>query len=198
MDIKTAIENTKKIYMSNSSLNVLLDFERVLDEMDIYAFAHWELGELVEGPTIEKYWVTCKFMWPLKLMPDPSGAERLLPYGCKVSYEKTEIQVPAKIKNPEDFRSDGSRKGRLIPVKVWVIEIRMPQELIADIEQGSLEIAGEEVDMEDIQNAYQQGLDQEANIQSENEAGMADMTQGAAPSASPGADLGMGGLPGVA
>lgn len=194
MDIKSAIENTKKIYLSNSSLNVLLDFERVLDEMDIYAFAHWEKGELVEGPDIQKYWVTCKFMWPRDMMPDPSGAERLLPYGCKISYEKTEIQVPAKIKTPDDFRPDGSRKGKMIPVKVWVVEIRMPQELIADIEQGSLEIAGEEVDMEDIQKAYQQGIDQEANIKSE-DGSAPDLTAQAAPE--PAAD-GLGELPGVA
>jgi len=194
MDIKSAIENTKKIYLSNSSLNVLLDFERVLDEMDIYAFAHWEKGELVEGPDIQKYWVTCKFMWPRDMMPDPSGAERLLPYGCKISYEKTEIQVPAKIKTPDDFRPDGSRKGKMIPVKVWVVEIRMPQELIADIEQGSLEIAGEEVDMEDIQKAYQQGIDQEANIKSE-DGSAPDLTAQAAPEPAAG---GLGELPGVA
>jgi hypothetical protein len=196
MDIKTAIENTKKIYLSNSSLNVLLDFERVLDEMDIYAFAHWEKGELVEGPIIEKYWVSCKFMWPFRMMPDPSGAERLLPYGCRVTYEKTEIQVPAKIKTPDDFRSDGSRKGKMLPVKVWVVDIRMPQELIADIEQGSLEIAGEEVDMEDIQSAYQQGLDQEANVQ-ENPDEAPDFAEQSPSSGAP--DMGgMGGLPGVA
>lgn len=194
MDIKSAIENTKKIYLSNSSLNVLLDFERVLDEMDIYAFAHWEKGELVDGPDIQKYWVTCKFMWPRNMMPDPSGAERLLPYGCKVSYEKAEISVPAKIQTPDDFRGDGSRKGKMIPVKVWLVEIRMPQELIADIEQGSLEIAGEEVDMEDIQNAYQQGIDQEANIKSEDQE-TTDLTAQSAPEPAAG---GLGELPGVA
>lgn len=168
MDIKAAIENTKKIYLSDSSLNVLMDFERVLDEMDIYAFANWEKGELVEGPTVERYWVECKFMWPRELMPDPSGAERLLPYGVKVTYEATSLDVPVKIKSQDDFRGDGSRKGKLVPVKVWVVSITMPQELINDIEQGSLEIAGEEVDLEDVQNAYQQGIDQEANVKNEN------------------------------
>ena len=176
MDIKDAIANTKKIYLSNSALNVLLDFERVIDELDLYVFKNWEKGELVEGPVIEKYWVRCKFMWPLKLMPDPVGAERLLPYGCKVTYEKTSIQVPTQIKEPDDFRPDGSRKGKLIDVPVWLVDITMPKELIADIEQGSLEIAGEETDLEDIQNAYQQGIDQEANVQTEDEG--TDMTQG--------------------
>ena len=169
MDIKTAIENTKRIYLSDSSLNVLLDFERVLDELDLYGFANWGKGELVEGPKVERYWVTCTFMWPRSMMPDPRGAERLLPYGCKVSYEKTKIQVPVKIETPDDFRDDGSRKGKLVATKVWLVTIQMPQELIADIEQGSIEIAGEDVDLEDINSAYQQGLDKESLTQADQE-----------------------------
>lgn len=162
MDIKTAIENTKRIYLSDSSLNILLDFERVIDELDMYSFKNWTKGELVEGPTIEKYWVSCTFMWPLKLMPDPRAAERLIPYGCHVSYEKTEVQIPIEIKQQTDERPDGSRKGRLMPAKVWLVKIEMPQELIADIEQGSVEIAGEDIDLEDVNTAYQQGLDKKA------------------------------------
>ena len=175
MDIKTAIENTKRIYLSDSSLNVLLDFERVLDELDMYGFANWPKGELVEGPNVERFWVTCTFMWPRSMMPDPRGAERLLPYGCKVSYEKTVIQVPVKIESPTDFRDDGSRKGKLMDSKVWLVTIQMPQELIADIEQGSIEIAGEEVDLEDINAAYQQGVDQDAMKQDETADGEVDV-----------------------
>lgn len=193
MDIKDAIKNTKSIYLSNSSLSVLLDFERVLDELDIYVFDNWEKGELVEGPAIEKYWVRCMFMWPRKLMPDPRGAERLLPYGVKVTYEKTNIQIPTKIESPDDFRPDGTRKGKLIDVPVWLVDIKMPKELIADIEQGSLEIAGEEMDLEDIQNAYQQGIDQEANVKQEDDSEMDLGADAMAPNQSA-----QGGIPGVA
>lgn len=167
MDIKTAIENTKKIYLSDSSLNVLLDFERVLDELDLYAFKNWIKGELVEGPVISRYWISCKFMWPKAMMPDPRGAERLLPYGCKITYAKEEIKIPVKIEDPTDFRDDGTRKAKLESVKIWIVEISMPQELIADIEQGSIEIAGEEVDLEDLNSAYQQGLDQKGMVKQE-------------------------------
>lgn len=176
MDIKTAIENTKRIYLSDSSLNILLDFERVLDELDLYGFKNWIKGELVQGPKIERYWVTCTFMWPRAMMPDPRGAERLLPYGCKIGYSKSTIEVPVKIKDPSDFRDDGSRKGRMAKVKVWLVEIKMPQELIADIEQGSLEIAGEEIDLEDISQAYQQGLDQKSLAQGSSPTGDYDVT----------------------
>jgi hypothetical protein len=54
-------ENIRDIYMSEGSLLSLLDFERVLDELDLYAFKNWQIGELVSGPVIGKYTVTCTF-----------------------------------------------------------------------------------------------------------------------------------------
>ena len=158
MKLRDALNNTKKIYMSDSSLQTLLDFERVLDELDLYSFENWLDGELVSGPTASRYWVECSFMWPYKKMPNPRGAARLLPYGCKISYAESTIQIPVKIESPDDFRA-GTRQGKLVDVPVWIVTIRMPQELVSDIEAGSLEIASEEYDLEDIQSAYQQDID---------------------------------------
>jgi hypothetical protein len=45
-------ENIKDIYMSEGSLLTLLDFERVLDELDLYAFKNWQIGELVRTLTL--------------------------------------------------------------------------------------------------------------------------------------------------
>ena len=87
-NVRDIIDNTKNIYMTDSALESLMDFERVLDELDTYVFKNWIKGELVEGPIYEKYFVTCTFMWPHKLMPDPRGAERLLDYNCKVRFRK--------------------------------------------------------------------------------------------------------------
>jgi len=44
-------ENIKDIYLSEGSLLTLLDFERVLDELDLYAFKNWQLGELCKART---------------------------------------------------------------------------------------------------------------------------------------------------
>src|SRR5210317_1102336 len=90
-------ETIRDLYLSDGSLNTLLDFERVLDEMDLYAFRNWELGELIEGPDIGAYKVGCIFMWPEKLMPDPRGAKRLLPFDCEVNYKKMMMKVPVKL-----------------------------------------------------------------------------------------------------
>jgi hypothetical protein len=154
-------ENIRDIYLSEGSLLTLLDFERVLDELDLYAFKNWGIGELVAGPNIGKYRVTCIFMWPEKLMPDPRGARRLLPFDCEVRYKRTLMQVPMKIEDPSDYRP-GTRKARLVEKKIWLVEITMPKALMSDIRTGSVELEDQDIDLEDLDSAYEQDLDQES------------------------------------
>lgn len=151
-------DNIKDIYMSDSSLVTLLDFERVLDELDLYAFKHWVIGELISGPVVSKYRVSCIFMWPENLMPDPRGARRLLPFDCEVKYKKTEMKVPVKINNPSDYRP-GTHKARIVEQPVWLVEIIMPKSLMSEIKTGSLEFEDKTVDLEELDNAYEQGID---------------------------------------
>lgn len=153
-------ENIRDIYLSEGSLLSLLDFERVLDELDLYAFKNWNIGELVSGPTIGKYRVTCIFMWPEKLMPDPRGARRLLPFDCEIKYKKTIMKVPIKIEDPSDYR-DGTKKARIGEAKIWLVEITMPKSLMSDIRTGSIELEDEEIDLADLDDAYEQDLDKE-------------------------------------
>lgn len=160
MDLKAVVQNTKNIYMTDSSLSTLLDFERVLDEVDMYAYKNWINGELVQGPNVEKYWVTCKFSWPYKMMPDPKAGIRLLDYNCKVSFEEDYITYPKKIEGPEDFEP-GTRKAKTIKKKVWVVTIRMPSELLNDIRQGFLELENEKIDMTELDQAEQADMGME-------------------------------------
>ena len=74
-DIIEIIQNTEAIYSNNSSLGALKDFERVLDEMDMYVYKNWRNGELAEGPTIDRHWISASFMWPREQMPDPMAAK---------------------------------------------------------------------------------------------------------------------------
>ena len=108
-NIKKILDNTKEIYMTDSSLETLLDFERVLDDLDLYAFDNWKRGELVEGPVYEKYFVTCTFMYDFKNMPDPAGGERLLNYGCEITYKKDTLEYPIKVKSYDDFKPGTKR-----------------------------------------------------------------------------------------
>ena len=161
-------ENIKDIYMSEGSLLTLLDFERVLDELDLYAFKNWQLGELVQGPEVGKYKVGCIFLWPEKLMPDPRGARRLLPFDCDVKFKKTTMQIPIKIEDPDDF-IPGTHKARLIKKKVWLVEIVMPKSLMTDIRTGSIEMEDQVLDLEDLDSAYEEDLDKEEFKQDDQE-----------------------------
>jgi hypothetical protein len=134
-DVSDIIKNVERIYDSNSSFQIVKDFERVLDELDLYVFKNWMDGELASGPEISRHWVTCSFMWPHEKMPDPMGGKRLLDYDCKVGYLKTSMIKPRKIRNPEDVRPD-TNKGKLDKEPVWLVEIKMPKKLISDIWSG--------------------------------------------------------------
>ena len=156
--LKDVIENTKQIYMTDSSINTLLDFERIIDELDIYTFDHWKQGEIVEGPVYEKYFVTCTLMWPYKRKPDTRGAKRLAEYGCVIKYRKDILEYPIKIKAPKDFEP-GTKMPKLGKAPVWLVTITVPKKLMQDIHQGSLELESETIDSEDIEQSYEQGLD---------------------------------------
>lgn len=137
-DVLDIIKNVETVYGSNTAFTVLKDFERVLDELDIYVYDNWEEGELAEGPKIERHWVTCSFMWPRDKMPDPMGGKRLLDYDCKVSYKKSHMIKPRKIRKPDDIRP-GTKKGKLDKLPIWIVQIQIPKKLIVDIYTGYAE-----------------------------------------------------------
>jgi hypothetical protein len=162
-------KNIKDIYMSEGSLLTLLDFERVLDSLDLYAFKNWDIGELVQGPTITRYNVACIFLWPENLMPDPRGARRLLPFDCEVKFKKTNMKIPIKIEDPTDYRP-GTKIARITEKKIWLVEITMPKSLMSDIRTGSIEMEEQEIDLAALDKAYTQnfGKDQQPD-ETENE-----------------------------
>lgn len=164
-------DNIKGIYMSDGSMQVLLDFERVLNELDIFAFRNWELGELVAGPEQGPYKTSCTFLWPAQLMPDPRGAMRLLPFDCEIKWKKTKMKVPIKVKNPSDFKP-GTKVARLIEKQIWLVEIIMPKSLMTDIRTGSIELEDETVDLQDLDDANNADLDEQQNLNQDAQAEM--------------------------
>jgi hypothetical protein len=134
-DILEIIKNVDSIYHSHDSLNLLKDYERVFDELDLYVFENWRDGELVKGPIVERHWITCSFMWPEEKMPNPEAAKRLSEYGCSVKYLRDTMVVPRKIKTPDDVRP-GTRKGKLDEFPIWIVEVTMPKKLVLEIFRG--------------------------------------------------------------
>jgi hypothetical protein len=159
VDFVSIVDTIKNVYMSDGSMSTLLDYERVLDEADLYAYKNWKNGELVQGPDIGRYSCTCIFMWPYKLMPDPRGALRLVKIGCRVTFGKGEIEVPVEVKDYDDF-VPGTRYPKMHKRKVWFVEIIIPFDLMNDIKEGSIDLAGETIDLSEIEDAYDEDLDE--------------------------------------
>ena len=152
------LDSIRQVTMSPAALETLCEFERVIDESGLYAFHNWKSGELVSGPIISAYRVKCTFMWPLDKMPDPSGAERLLTYGCKISYRKAWLKYPIKVKTPSDYR-EGIKKPKIAKIKVWLVEINMPSFLMKEIKQSSEEIMDKSFETPDIGQEQEQAID---------------------------------------
>ena len=200
IDYVSIVDTVKGIYTSDGSMNTLLDFERVIDDADIYAFKNWELGELVQGPIVKRYTVQCTFMWPHKLMPDPRAIKRLLTIGCDVQYAKSEIEVPIEIENYDDY-IPGTRYPKSKKRKIWYVSITIPKHLMDEIKEGSIDLAEQTIDLEDIDDAYDESLDQEGT-KTQDDDGNQQMPQPGMPpgGAMPGAGMppGPGGpMPGV-
>ncbi len=141
-DVLDIIKNVQSLYSLGPTLSMLKDFERVIDDLDVYVFKNWSEGELLTGPIDSRHFVTCSFMWPIDKMPDPSGGKRLIDKGCKVTYKKDELLKPRIIKSPEDYRP-GTTKGKIDAHDIWVVEIKMPKELIGNMKHGKDEIERE-------------------------------------------------------
>ena len=142
-DVLDIIRNVQSLYAMGPTLSILKDFERVIDELDVYVFKNWDEGELLSGPTDSRHFVTCSFMWPEDKMPDPVGGKRLLDRGCKVTYKKDELLKPREIKSPDDY-SPGTTKGKIDAYPIWVVEIKMPKELIGNFKHGKDEIESQD------------------------------------------------------
>ena len=91
-------------------------------------------------------------------MPDPRGALRLKSIGCKVVFGKSHIKVPVEVKDYDDF-VQGTRYPKMQERKVWFVEITVPIELMNDIKEGSIDLADSEIDLSEIDEAYNDDLD---------------------------------------
>ena len=120
-------------------------------------------------------------------MPDPRGGRRLLPFDCEVLYKKQKIKIPIKITDPSDYQP-GTKKARIIERDVWLVKITMPKSLMNDIRTGSIELEDQEIDLEELDSAYEQDLDKES-VQSDEQAENAQqqLQQQQQPAAAPGA-----------
>ena len=164
-------DQVKKVSDTNTLLDMLLEFEKVLEDVDLYAYKNWEKGEVLEGPHLDRHFATVKLIYKEEDMPDPYGAKRLMARDCLVKYKKDVLLSPRKVKTMDDIdihtRADGSvrRKAKTQRENVWVVEVKMPRRYV------------DEFDTEVVQAAEDSYVDTES-LNTENEMQADSMQQG--------------------
>ena len=160
--VKILNDQIRKVSDTNTLLDMLLEFEKTLEDIDVYAYKNWDLGEVLEGPIMSRHFVTVKLMYPYKDMPDPSGAKRLMDKDCLVKYRKDTLISPVKVKTFDDvetdIRADGSvrHRAKTKSEPVWVVEVQMPRRYVDEFNSDVVEAdENSYVDTESL-NAEQQ------------------------------------------
>ncbi len=121
--IKQTLVNVSK---GNSILDTLLEFERTLDNAEVFAYKNWILGELVEGPDIGRYWYKTVWMFPYSKMPDPNGGLRLTKLGAKVNFRKGIFKKPGKVAGPQDWSDPSTKSPKMVEHEIWLVTIELP------------------------------------------------------------------------
>lgn len=163
IDHEDVIDNIREIDKNGTLLDMLLEFEGVLDRQGMYGYKNWKLGEVCEGPDLSRYWLHVKLLYPYKLMPDPKGALRLTKVGCEVEFNKGTLTEPVDVRSNEDLDEEG--KPKLKKHTVWLIDIWMPRKFVDEFSDDKVKVGDDEVDLEELNDAYDDGLDDESNVE---------------------------------
>jgi len=165
ISVKMLNDQIKYISKTNTLLDMLLRFEKVLDEVDLYAFQNWVKGEILQGPKLDRHYITVKLMYPVSRMPDPAGAQRLFNIDCLVKFQKEMLEKPVPAQKftdrvVTDRYDDGTlpRRYELEHEEVWVVTVKMPRRYVdefANIDRtiDPTEQEGETAAVKDAQQA---------------------------------------------
>lgn len=143
-------------------LDILVQMEDVLDSFDLYVFKNWIKGEVVEGPSVRRYWFDFTLRYPIDQMPDPKGAMRLLKHGVRINYEKATVE---KDNGDEPMEEDATTPR----ATHWEIKISIPRRLISDMNSAELDIYDGDIEIEDVQDAQDSGMNDETGYTEDGE-----------------------------
>lgn len=169
MDQTEIIDRLSKNIDRSSSLETLMQIDNVLDKLNVYAYENWIEGEIVDGPAIERYWVTVTLLYPKKMMPNPDGAKRLVDAGCKVYYAKDTYTTAAKLVTPDDLDfdeqgADGRPKAKEIKRDVWLVTLEVPRTFMDSLVTDKVAVDDDEINYDDVEDAYDDGMGDEDAI----------------------------------
>lgn len=162
-DSNAADDVLRRITDHEDLVDILVDVEDYLDSNNIYVYKNWKLGEVVAGPFTKPYWVKITLKYPYRKMPDPEGGLRLVQHGTKISYRIAEELVPVKVKSEADYQP-GTKKPKMKKIRIWLIDMLIPRKFVQNIDKAVMDQYEEEVDVDTVDDATAQGVDQGAAL----------------------------------
>lgn len=151
----------EKLEDSPTLLDLLISCESVLDSSDAYCYPNWYSGEVVEGPVVSRYWVKMSLLYPYDKMPDPKMALRLLKIGVQVEFDRMQRAASAPL------------PGQPAPKKKpdeWLVRLSFPRRLLDQNEKVDLEMYDDEVNVDDVEDAKDVGIDDESTLHADEQA----------------------------
>jgi len=158
------IDNLRSVDKNGTLLDILLEFEHVLDEQGIYAYKNWKKGEVAMGPKLTRHWLHVILMYPYLDMPNPKAGLRLIKLGCEVSFKRATLKTPKIVKSPEDL--DARNKPKMNSEDVWLVDIWMPRKFVDEFTDEKVQVDDTDtlVNTQDLGQANSEGLDDETNL----------------------------------
>jgi hypothetical protein len=145
----------EKINDSDHLLDMLIQIEDVLDSLDVFCYANWFDGEIIEGPIVRRYWVTVSILYPNDKMPDPRAALRLLKHGVQVEFDRMQRAAPQAAPGQEQA---SPTQGE------WLIRLSIPRLLLDQNEEIDLEEYEDDINPDDVVAAKDTGMDDESAL----------------------------------
>lgn len=137
--------NIQKLFDEDGLQDILLAVEEYLDNMDLYVFANWIDGEIVEGPVVSKYWVEITLKYTMDELPDPRGAYLFHNQGTKIQVRKDTQMVPRPVREPGDINPE-TNKQVMNEVPVMLVKFTIPRRLVDASSVQEYEILDSEED----------------------------------------------------
>lgn len=123
-------QNYQYILGDISAIDYLIECESILSSSGLYAYKHWQSGEIISGPVITPYWVTFKLMYTASNAPDMKGLRRLLTYGIRHEVTADTINE-TPMPHAEDIVDNPRTATESKEVTVVVVELSIPKRLIS-------------------------------------------------------------------
>ncbi len=161
----------EKLNDSPHLLDILIQMEDVLDSLDIYVFANWMKGEVVAGPIVRRYWFDFTLRYPIDKMPDPRGAMRLLKHGVRVDFNKVTVEN----EDGTEPTTEGEDGAEVATATHWEVMISVPKRLVADMNAAELDFYDEDIEIEDVQDAQDTGMNDETGMYDDDAEGTEDV-----------------------